>query len=485
VTPKELPDAVLHNPDMGWVLYENYPVDPDPKGSSTLLGLPNEKFEGVDAVAVMFSWADVEKQPDDYDFSNVDFAYDYWAKRGKAIQLRLSSESLLWWNTRNPPAGVGLPEYVLAKLSENEKQSRDMQGAKYVVVDARNSYYKERLAKFLKAVGNHFSENRPVTLIDLRGFGVWGEWHSGFKYSLLEARRDALKGVIDIWSASLPNHRLAISYSFDPDGPERLHDGTTEKLDKRSTDHYEEYLKYSAFDHALTKANVTFRRDGCGGAVHSNERKLNEEAFHLGRGPMFSEFLDSYSQSKAGGLKWLEWKVDDALSLHPNYISLLGWQGGDALAFMTERPDLFDSALKRMGYRFVPTRVAYPTNIVAGMPFEIDMQWFNRGVGRALRDYTLRFAIVNADGRISATSWVGPVKTGRWVAGRAYYVSAQARFDDVPVGCYTLAIGLHDEQSKREIQLPIARCGPDVWYRVGEMKVDGRQTGRTLGKMPR
>src|SRR6478672_2973971 len=123
VKPKELPDAVLHNPDMGWVLYENYPVDQDPKGSSTLLTLPDEKFDGVDAVAIMFSWADVEKRPDEYDFSKVDFAYDYWAKRGKAIQLRLSSESLLWWASRTPPAGAGVPEYVLAKLPASEKQT--------------------------------------------------------------------------------------------------------------------------------------------------------------------------------------------------------------------------------------------------------------------------------------------------------------------------------------------------------------------------
>ena len=187
MTPKELPDALLHNPDMGWVLYENYPVDTEPKGSSTLLGLPNENFDGVEEVAVMFSWADIEKQPDEYEFSKVDFAYDYWAKRGKAIQLRLSSESLLWWANRNPPAGAGVPEYVLAKLPPSEKQIRDMQGAKYVVVDARNQYYRERLAKFLKAVDAHFSGKRPVSLIDLRGFGVWGEWHSGFKYPSLES----------------------------------------------------------------------------------------------------------------------------------------------------------------------------------------------------------------------------------------------------------------------------------------------------------
>ena len=104
VRPKEDADAVLHNPGMGWVLYENYPLDQDPHGSSTLLQVPKENFDGVDSVAVMFSWQDVEKRPDEYDFSKVDFAYNYWVHRGKAIQLRLSTETLLWWTNRSPPA---------------------------------------------------------------------------------------------------------------------------------------------------------------------------------------------------------------------------------------------------------------------------------------------------------------------------------------------------------------------------------------------
>src|SRR5438045_3363523 len=145
VVPKELPDVVLHNPDMGWVLYENYPLDQDPHGSSTLLLLPNEKFAGVDSVAIMFSWQDVEKFPSNYDFSKVDFAYDYWAHLGKAIQLRLSSETLLWWANRNPPAGNGVPEYVLEKLSASEKQTRELKEARYVVQDARNTYYHGRM----------------------------------------------------------------------------------------------------------------------------------------------------------------------------------------------------------------------------------------------------------------------------------------------------------------------------------------------------
>ena len=138
VAPKELPDAVLHNPDMGWVLYENYPLDQDPHGSSTLLLLPNEKFAGVDSVAIMFSWQDVEKRQTSTIFPRLILPTTTGLASGKAIQLRLSTETLLWWTNKNPPAGRGVPDYVLEKLSANEKQTRELEGASYVVPDARN-----------------------------------------------------------------------------------------------------------------------------------------------------------------------------------------------------------------------------------------------------------------------------------------------------------------------------------------------------------
>ena len=145
-------NAVLHNPDMGWVLYENYPLDSIPGGSSTLVNLPRETFPEVDAVALMFSWQDIEKREDEYDFSKADFAYDYWKERGKSIQLRLSTTSLVWWSGRNPPAGKGAPDYVLQKLSSAEKQTRTMEGIPYSVEDARNPFYRERLRAFLQSV---------------------------------------------------------------------------------------------------------------------------------------------------------------------------------------------------------------------------------------------------------------------------------------------------------------------------------------------
>jgi hypothetical protein len=475
VVPRELTDAVLHNPDMGWVLYENYPVDQDAHGSSTLLTLPDENFGGVDTVAIMFSWQDVEQRPDEYDFSKVDFAYDYWAKRGKAIQLRISSASLLWWANRTPPAGAGTPDYVLARLAPNEKQTRDLQGVKYTVEDARNPYYRERLAKFLLAVDHHFSATRPVTLIDLRGFGAWGEWHSGFKYPTLDQRRAALKDIIDVWSESLPDHRLALSASYDPDGPTEFYAGPNDKFDAGSTGKYADFLQYSAFDYALTKANVTFRRDGCGGAVHSNERKLIHEASRLGRGPMFSEFVDGYWNSKAGGSKWIEWKIDDALSLCPNYINLLGWQGADSLAFMHERRDLFDTALRKMGYRLVPTRVEYPASVIAGKTFNIEIDWINRGVGRALRDYELNVSLVDAEGRIQATAPMEKLETSRWVAGKTYTATVNVNSPKVADGKYELAIGMDDPLLKRPIELPLDHRRSDGGYPIGAIRMADRQ----------
>jgi hypothetical protein len=263
ITPAEDENVLLHNPDMGWVLYENYPLDHEKGGSSTLLALPDEPFAPVDAVALMFSWQDVEKREGEYDFAKAGYAYDYWKKRGKEIQLRLSTESLLWWTNRNPPAGKGVPDYVLDKLPADKKQTRVCEGIPYTLVDAREPYYLQRLEKFLAATADHFSRKRgrPVTLVDLRGFGLWGEWHTGYQYPTLDARRAALVGVIDRYAAAFKDNFVALSASYDPDGPRELRAGPTDHFDESFTRTYDEFLRYSAFDHALAVPNVTFRRE--------------------------------------------------------------------------------------------------------------------------------------------------------------------------------------------------------------------------------
>jgi hypothetical protein len=470
VTPKEDPTAVFSNPDMGWVLYENYPLDPRPGGSSTLVALPNATFPRVDSVALMFAWSDVEMREGEYDFSKVDFAYDHWRKLGKRIQLRLSSETLLWWNHFDPPRGVGVPAHVLERMPPEQKQTRTLSGCSYVVVDPRNPLYQNLLARFLKAVAAHFDEHRPVELVDLRGFGVWGEWHTGFEFKSLEERREALKHVIDIYSAALPSHWVALSASYDPDSPKELWDGPTTGFDPAFTRTYDAFLKWGVFDHALTKPNVTWRRDGAGGAVHSNERKLIDEAFATRRkGPFMAEFVDGYADSMKGGEKWVRWKIDDALSLHPNYVNLLGWQGGDALAFLKEKPDLIEHGLRTMGYRFVPTRVTYPSDIRASGRFRVESEWVNRGVGRAMRDYQFRLTLIDSAGKAVASADAESLDTDQWVAGETYKSTMQIAFENVSAGDYRICLSLIDPKDDKPINLPLHRRENGV-YEIGDIR---------------
>ncbi len=467
LVPAEDRDAVLHNPDMGWVLYENYPIDQG--AASTLATMPDADWSGVDHVAIMFSWADVEREPDVYDLSKVDYAYDWWQQRGKGLQLRMSTASLLWWN--NAGRGTGVPQYVLDRMPPEQKQVRQCEGLSYTDVDTRNAYYRERLKRFLQVVAAHFAPDgdRPVSLVDLRGFGLWGEWHTGFQYPSLAERREALEGVLDCWSAAFPQHLLALSYSYDPDSPKSYWDGPTDRYDPAFTSTYQEFLYFSAFDYALTKTNITFRRDGCGGAVHSNERRFCEEAFAAGRGPFMSEFVGGYRAALAAGNAWVTAMVADALSLHPNYVNLLGWQCQDAHDFLVQRPDLIAHGLRTMGYRLVPVRVNCPQRLVPGRPARVTVNWVNRGVGRALRDFAVSFRLTDAEGQHAADSTSTTVPSSTWVQGQTYRVNTTVSFATLPVGKPALWLRLTDPRDNRSIALPLRGGTPDGFYPLGQL----------------
>lgn len=482
VSPAEDKTVVLHNPDMGWVLYENYPVSPHPHGSSTMVDLPGQDFPEADHVAIMFSWQDIERTPGQYDFSLVDQAYDFWKKRGKGIHLRLSTEPLFLNPAGANPRGKGIPKYILERVPQDRQQrfywvKGSFQRAAtppaqaslaYTLVDARDAWYLERMEKFLRAVARRYRGERAVGLVDLRGYGQYGEWHSGYQYATLEERRQALQGVIACYARCFPGNFLALSYSYDPAGPRELWEGPATRFDPAFTKNYQAYLEYSAFDYALKVANVTFRRDGAGGAVHSNERKLNEAAYRLAcKGPLMSEFVSGYHSTRKGGQRYVEWVVNDALSLHPNYVNLLGWQHRDALDFCRERPDLVAHGLRTMGYRLLPARVEHPAKVQSGKPFRLDMEWINRGVGRAMRKFNLRVALMDAHGKLAAAADAGPLETDRWLNGPAYRVSREVTLAGGQDGRYELRIALIDPQSGKPVGLPLQGDSPQGFYRIG------------------
>jgi len=192
----------------------------------------------------MFAWSDVETGRDPVDFSKVDRALTITGKkRGKEIQL-VSRRVAALGNQRRPPAGVGIPAYLLELLPASEKQ---VPHRRWAFVHGRRCTefdFSGAAGQVPRDDARHFSDQRPLTLIDLRGFGLWG---SGIRdpLSSLEVRRDALKTIIDHWCSAFPMHNLAISYSHDPDGPPAYYSGPADHFDPAHARTYADFLRYS------------------------------------------------------------------------------------------------------------------------------------------------------------------------------------------------------------------------------------------------
>ena len=459
-TPAEDAEIVLHNPDMGWVLYDNYIISKTESPASELCALYGYDFPGVDNVMLKFTWADIEKEQDVYDFEEFDFIYDYWTKRGKTVSVGMSADSLLWYGQY----GRGIPDYVIKALPGNKVQNRkypENQTLTYNTCDANEPFYQKRLEKFLKACDAHFKKSgRTVDYIDLRGYGLWGEWHQGYIYSSLEKKRTALEDVMRIWSESFPDSWLALSYSYDPDDHTKSY--STPGM-------YEDYLYWSAYDLAMNYGNITLRRDGAGGAVQYNERIFCSDVFStLSRGPFTSEGAGGYD-----GREGAERILKDGLTLHPNYFTIIGWANMQALEFITIETDLFEQGLREMGYRFVVSEFKYNETLKAGKEAAFISSWANRAVGRAERDYGLYAVLANENGKVMYEFPLGSSGCSQWVKGMDYTLELKTEIPkNVRKGDYKLGIRMVDKKTGRDIELPLLKaCEDDRWYEMGPVTI--------------
>lgn len=465
IYPIEDTQTILHNPDLGWIFYDNYIINPRESTASEKCALYGYDFPGVETVILKYTWADIEPTKDAYTFEKFDYIYDYWKSRGKRVELGMSVDSLLWYGEN----AIGVPKYVVEALPEESVQHRvhvtsynpNPKEFPYDVCNANEPYFMERMKAFLKAMADHMTETgRTATYIDLRGYGLWGEWHQGYKYETLEEKREALDKIMEAWCSAFPDAWLALSYSYDPDEPVRSYN---------EKEYYHEYLYWSAFDLAKKYPNLTLRRDGCGGAIQKNERIYCEEMFApLDRGPFTAEAAGGYS-----GYNQSKWIIDDGLTLHPNYFTIIGWANQGAKDFIEKEPELFRFAHNNMGYRFVATQVTYPDAITRDGELELTATWLNRAVGRAARNYSLQAILTNGAGEKVATIDLGETGCSKWVKGGEYTETLAGKVPgDLTPGAYQINIAMLDPKTGKHILLAIeGKQDENPWYSLGEITV--------------
>ena len=186
--------------------------------------------------------------------------------------------------------GEGVPKWLYNKYNI-PYESRYDYGVNMKFPDYLNPIYKEKLTDFLNTLAGRYGDNEDIEIVDLRGYGEWGEWHSGHTYESYAKRSQALRSVIEIWSNAFKNTNkiltLSCSYEWRND----------RKLFTHAPHSYEEYLYWQGFDYALSKPNISFRRDGIGGAVKLWDSRLMQDFYFSDKKlPMICEFFINYTQ---------------------------------------------------------------------------------------------------------------------------------------------------------------------------------------------
>lgn len=472
-------EILADNPGMGWVMLEE----------PTYGGLPSVgyigNFDEVKNVSLSCAWENFEKQEGVFDWSNLDATIDYWVSVGKKINLRLCTDM---FNLGYEYECV--PDYVFTEKGCPFVWQTSSNGNRFRAPDTTSEIYCACLKNFLDALANHIlHENNgkyrdAVDCVEVRGYGMVGEWHSGWSgYSSVEEHVESLKRILKIWRDAWEDKLLVLSCTYE-------FENYMWGLNKPQN--YRQFLYNSAYDYAMTLDNVTFRRDGIAFALQEYDARMAIDYFTLQNGlPLLGELGEGYHPYKEGDPEYNGvWNLTDAYNealfrWRVNYMTVTGWVGQDFNVVLDERPEAVRYFMNRMGYRFVPNRMGYSRRVRSGGTFYLDSLWSNEGMGRCPADYALTVKFIDADGRVAFSASDGTFAARSLVNGEPQLYASQFTLPTLADGTYTVRFSLTGDEG--DMALAVAGAGKDGYYlgtvEVGatqaaaRVRVDGLETG--------
>ncbi len=440
----ERTDDVLINPGMGLYLFgsKNFELY---DGDSWHLRLFDILYYRID-------WADVEPEERQYQFQEYfGPVIEEWVKRrGKRFSFRIMSEN------KHSQKEYVTPRWVFDKGVPGV----DMKGL-YVPHQFDPVFWDERYLaeqeRFIAALGAFFDGMPGLEFVDIGSIGEWGEMHlgrwtpeqkeqTGFTEEKYIA---AYRRIIDAFARAFPHTAVFLNVG-----------------------------SYHCIDDYAALRGLHFRQDGLkpGGASYNVGEWLYKPYARRGVKCNFEFHSDLRSMREKGwGLtETLQAGLDAPISyLHINLLKDKGFR---------EAPDdvraLLQDAARRVGYRFVATKVRFlqQFHLVAGRPSRMLLQhtWKNIGVAPCYESYALQYTVLNPAGEVVAEHLHFPrTPTTHWWPGEEVTERLSLRLPpDLPAGRYTVRVAmLQPEQEGLRIKLGLA--GADEQWRYPVCEVEG------------
>ncbi len=454
---EETNDLVAENEGMGWTMLEE-PL----YGGLPALGYVGN-FPEVKAVSLSTAWSCFEERPGEYDWTVMDETIEYWAQQGKTINLRLCTDNL----TLNQGVVNGCPAWLFEEPYNVPFVTRDGE----VYADLSDATYQEQLRKFLNAFAGHYNDENytyrdAIEVVELRGYGQWGEWHSGWNtYSSVEERTETLRKIIAEWREAWEGKLLVISCTYEFVSAMT---GVTNPAD------YEEFMSDMGYDYVLQQDGITFRRDGIAFALREYDSRMALDYFYMNTGlPLFGEIGDAYEKHSDTDPYPLFEAMSEALhKWRVNYNTVISWTGqafNDVIQNETELVEYFN---RLMGYRLVPDKMQYSSEVKAGDKLYLNSLWSNQAMGRAWKDHDLSVYLENAAGETVYTGTDARFNPVSINGGEPHFFNLSYRLpEDLAKGTYTLKFAVTDEKGAPKLALPIAGNDGNKKYYLGEVTV--------------
>ena len=468
VTFEETNNLCADNDGQGWVALEEPLIG----------GLPSLGYEGnlpeVKVVSLSTGWSCFEETPGVYDWRVMDETIEYWVNHGKMINMRLCTDNL----DLNQGVVNGCPEWLFHEPYNVPKIIKEGQ----IYADLSSKVYLEQLRKFLAEFAGHYaSEDYPyrdaIEVVELRGYGMVGEWHSGWNtYTSVEERTQALCNIIDMWREAWGDTLLVLSctYEFLNNMPGVI-----------NAENYSDFMYWMGYDHALTLDNITFRRDGIAFSLWPYDARFATDYYYMNTDlPLLGEIGDGYHKHTDDDPYPVFEAVNEALhKWRVNYNTVIGWVAQDFNNVLKKETPITDYMVRMMGYRLVPDKVQYSAKAKAGDKIYLNTLWTNQAMGRMWKDHDLSIYLEDKTGKIVYTGTDKSFDPVSINGGEPHFFDLEYQLPaTLEKGTYTLKMAISDANGNPAVEMPIAGNDGTNRYYVGEVVI-GDEAAKDLTKV--
>lgn len=460
-------EQLLNNPGMGWVALE----EPTYEGHLDL-GWSGDMPE-VGNISLSTSWAMIEREDGVYDWSQTDAVINYWTSKGKYINFRICTDNLLLPYTR-----LGAPEWLSTKYNVPTQTIMES-GSINKVHDYLNPIYQQRLGLFLRKLMERYGSNSRIDVVEIRGYGIWGEWHSGYSYDSYDKRIAALQSIVNTWVKEWQGKKLLVvsaSYEFKSEITPLV------KYPKK----YADFLKWSAFDHAMKQPEIAFRRDGIATALVEHDQHLFADVLRSGkRVPNLGEFFGGYYEHRDEVYGYTLTDIMNAMiyKMRPNYSTVLGWVPSAVIDQAKENHWVLDMGNRWFGYRLVVDKAEFNSEIAPGGTLKLDTAWSNDAMGRLWQKYKMKVYLLNDSGKEMLSYIDNSFDPTIALYGNVHNIRSEIKIpSSMAKGTYKIAVALVNEKGIPAIKLGIEGNDGSDRYIIGKVNVKSYPKAAALPK---